>query len=92
MAGVYQKEDILCSNVPKTPTEHKFKMVILCEEKSMTRHLCSSTCRNRITGTVSTESEDDHSAAVKSRVIISLLRWLKSFSVSYCLINLENQI
>lgn len=30
MADVYQKEDILYSNIPKTSIEHKFKTVILC--------------------------------------------------------------
>lgn len=54
MADVYQKEDILYSNIPKTPIEHKFKMVILCVcvRENMSKHLCSSTCNSDIVGMV----------------------------------------
>lgn len=84
-------------NIPKTPIEHKLKMVVLYVRERTSETIWASTYVP-LTATeiflvcCSTENPEDHPAAVKSRVIISLLRWLKPFSVSYCLINLENQI
>ena len=72
MAGVYQKENILCSNVPKTPIEQKFQMVILCvcvfvcvcererererERENMSEHECSSNCTEIFLAFCSTEN------------------------------------